>query len=125
MKALLKTNDAVVQIKDEDLIKRFPELAAGYNSLKDAIKRREAERPSPLPQIAKLISSPSSVSASSKFSRPFIGCRRPRYKSLKCLSSCPTLGASASGTSTPFGIKSACARLIRATLALASGSLVT
>jgi len=54
MKALLKTNDAVVQIKDEDLLKRFPELAAGHTSLKDAIKKREAERPSPLPQIAVL-----------------------------------------------------------------------
>ena len=54
MKMLLKTNDAVVQVKDEDLVKRFPELAAGYNSLKDAIKKREAERPSPLPQIAVL-----------------------------------------------------------------------
>ncbi|MEO6336876.1 MAG: DUF1549 and DUF1553 domain-containing protein [Verrucomicrobiota bacterium] len=55
MKGLLKTNDAVVQIKDEDLVKRYPELAAGCNSLKDAIKKREAERPSPLPQIAVLI----------------------------------------------------------------------
>ncbi|MBI3851248.1 MAG: DUF1553 domain-containing protein [Verrucomicrobia bacterium] len=54
MKALLKTNEAIVQIKDEDLIKRFPELSAGFNSLKDAIKKREAERPSALPQIAVL-----------------------------------------------------------------------
>jgi uncharacterized protein DUF1553/uncharacterized protein DUF1549 len=54
MKTLLKTNDAIVQIKDEDLVTRFSELAAGYNSLKDAIKKREAGRPSPLPQIAVL-----------------------------------------------------------------------
>ncbi len=52
MKALLKTNDAVVLFKDEDLVKRFPELAAVYSSLKDAIKKRESGRPSPLPQIA-------------------------------------------------------------------------
>ena len=54
MKTLLKTHDAIVQIKDEDLVKRFVELGAGYNSLKDAIKKREAGRPSPLPQIAVL-----------------------------------------------------------------------
>ena len=54
MKTLVKTNEAVVQIKDEDLLKRYPELAAGFNSLREAIKKREAERPSPLPQIAVL-----------------------------------------------------------------------
>ena len=54
MKALMKKHAALVQIKDEDLVKRFSELTAGYNSLKDAIKKREAERPSPLPQIAVL-----------------------------------------------------------------------
>ncbi len=54
MKVLLKTNDAVVQIKDDHLLKRFPELSAGNNSLKGAIREREAQRPLPLPQIAVL-----------------------------------------------------------------------
>ena len=54
MKALLKANDAIIQIKDEELAKRFPELAAGYDSLKAGIKKREAERPAALPQVAVL-----------------------------------------------------------------------
>ena len=52
MKALLKTNAAVVEIKDEDVAKRFPELSAGYESLRAGIKKRETERPVALPQIA-------------------------------------------------------------------------
>ena len=54
MKALLKTNEAVVEINDEELLKRFPELAVGHNSLKEGIKTREEQRPAPLPQIAGL-----------------------------------------------------------------------
>jgi len=54
MKALLKTNEAVVEIKDEELLKRFPELAVGHKSLKEGIKTREEQRPAPLPQIAGL-----------------------------------------------------------------------
>ena len=52
MKALLKTNETSVEIKDEDLLKRFPEFATGYTSLKEAIKKKETEKPTPLPQIA-------------------------------------------------------------------------
>jgi hypothetical protein len=52
MKALLKTNEAIAQIKDADLEKRFPEFAVASSALKEAIKSREAKRPSPLPQLA-------------------------------------------------------------------------
>jgi hypothetical protein len=54
MKELLKKHETLVQIKDEDLLKRFPELAAGFNSLTEATKKHEAARPTPLPQIAAL-----------------------------------------------------------------------
>jgi hypothetical protein len=54
MKELLKTHEALVRIKDEDLINRFPDIASGYKSLSEAIKKREADRPVPLPQIAAL-----------------------------------------------------------------------
>ena len=52
MKALLATNETSIEIKDEDLLKRFPEFAIGYKSLKEAIKEKETEKPTPLPQIA-------------------------------------------------------------------------
>ena len=54
MKELLKTHEALVQIKDEDLVKRFPEVASSYNSLVEGIKGKDARRPIPLPQIAAL-----------------------------------------------------------------------
>ena len=52
MKSLLKTNEAVAQIKDESLVQRFPELQSASAALKDAVKKKEAERPQPLPQLA-------------------------------------------------------------------------
>ncbi|PYI80204.1 MAG: hypothetical protein DME26_22030 [Verrucomicrobia bacterium] len=54
MKALLKKHESLVQIKDEELLRKSPELAAGYHTLNDAIKKKEAERPRALPQIAAL-----------------------------------------------------------------------
>ena len=54
IKALLKTHEALVQIKDEEVVKRFPEIAASYDSLKNALKKREAEKPAALPQLAML-----------------------------------------------------------------------
>jgi hypothetical protein len=54
MKELLKANEARVQVKEEDLIKRFPVMAVGYRSLQEALQRREKERPAPLPQLAAL-----------------------------------------------------------------------
>jgi hypothetical protein len=54
MKALLKQHESLVQIKDEDLLKQFSELAPGYNALKESAKKREGERPVQLPQIAAL-----------------------------------------------------------------------
>ncbi len=52
MKALLKTNDAIAQIKDEDLARRFPEFESASAALKEAIKKKDGERPVPLPQLA-------------------------------------------------------------------------
>lgn len=54
MKALLKKHETLVQIKDDDLGLRFPDLAASYRALKDALRKKEAERPAKLPQIAVL-----------------------------------------------------------------------
>src|SRR5262249_32832713 len=54
MKALLNTHEVLVQIKDEDLLKRFPDVAASQESLKSALKKREAEKPAALPQLAML-----------------------------------------------------------------------
>ncbi|MBI2947881.1 MAG: DUF1553 domain-containing protein [Verrucomicrobia bacterium] len=54
MKALLKKHEARLAIKEEDLVKRFADLATGYHALKDSLKKREAERPVRLPQIAAL-----------------------------------------------------------------------
>ncbi|NOS68485.1 MAG: DUF1553 domain-containing protein [Verrucomicrobia bacterium] len=63
MKALLKTNAAIVEIKDEDLAKRFAELSAGYESLQAGIKKRESEKPVALPQIAVLTEAANKPSA--------------------------------------------------------------
>ena len=54
MKALLKTNSAVVEIKDDDLVNRFLELATGYRDLKEGIRKRETEKPAPSQQLAGL-----------------------------------------------------------------------
>jgi hypothetical protein len=52
MKQLLKTNDAVAQIKDEELVQRFPEIAPGHAGLQQALKQKEAAKPKLLPRIA-------------------------------------------------------------------------
>lgn len=52
MKALLKKHEAILQISDEVLRKRFPVIATVQNSLKDAISKLETERPKDLPQLA-------------------------------------------------------------------------
>lgn len=57
MKALLKKHEEKLAIKDEDLVKRFSDVAAGYTALKDSLKKREADRPVQLPQIAALTES--------------------------------------------------------------------
>ena len=54
MKALLKKHEALLAIKDDDLIKQFPDIASGYPVLKEALKRREAAPPVRLPQVAAL-----------------------------------------------------------------------
>lgn len=54
MKALLKEHESRVQIKDDAVLKRFPELATGYETLKLSLKKRESERPARLPLIAVL-----------------------------------------------------------------------
>ncbi len=52
MKALLRTNAALVEISEADLLKRFPAVKPAVESLKQAIATQEKERPKPLPQIA-------------------------------------------------------------------------
>jgi hypothetical protein len=54
MKALLKEHEALVHFTDEEVIKKYPELGAGYDALKESLKKRESERPVRLPQIAVL-----------------------------------------------------------------------
>jgi hypothetical protein len=52
MKALLKTNEALVNITAEILEKKFPAFAEASAPLKQTIKKREAEKPAPLDKIA-------------------------------------------------------------------------
>jgi len=52
MKSLLKTNAALVEVSDEALQKRFPVFAAAAEPIRQAMKKRESERPAPLEQIA-------------------------------------------------------------------------
>jgi hypothetical protein len=52
MKALLKTNSTLVEIKTEVLEKKFPALAAASAPIKEAIKKRESEKPAPLERIS-------------------------------------------------------------------------
>ena len=52
MKALLKEHAAQVEVGDDVLAKRFPELAAARRELEAGIARVEAGRPAPLPKIA-------------------------------------------------------------------------
>ena len=52
MKALLKTNAALVDVGSEALEKKFPPLAAAAEPIRRAIKKREGEKPPPLERIA-------------------------------------------------------------------------
>jgi hypothetical protein len=52
MKALLKEHAAKVEVSDDVLAKRFPEMAAARRELETGIARVEASRPAPLPGIA-------------------------------------------------------------------------
>src|SRR5262249_21226507 len=52
MKSLLKTNEAIAQIQDQDLAKRFPEFGLASAGLHEAIQVKEKERPPSLPQLA-------------------------------------------------------------------------
>src|ERR1043166_756097 len=52
MKALLKTNAALVDISAEALEKKFPTYAAAAEPVRQAIKKREREKPPPLERIA-------------------------------------------------------------------------
>ncbi len=54
MKQLVKTNEAILEFKDAELAKRFPELTPGFESLQASLKRHEKEKPQALPQIATL-----------------------------------------------------------------------
>jgi hypothetical protein len=52
MKSLLKTNAALVDISNEALEKQFPAFSAAAEPIRQAIKKREAEKPAPLDRIA-------------------------------------------------------------------------
>jgi hypothetical protein len=52
MKSLLKTNSALVEITSEALQKKFPAFAAAAETLRQAIKKCESEKPAPLERIA-------------------------------------------------------------------------
>lgn len=58
MKELLKKYAAQVEIKDAAVVKRFPEIAAAITSLEQSLKRREEQRPPPLPQVSALVETP-------------------------------------------------------------------
>jgi len=52
MKSLLKTNAALVDVSAEALQKRFPAFASASETLREAVKTRESQRPAPLDRIA-------------------------------------------------------------------------
>jgi Protein of unknown function (DUF1553)/Protein of unknown function (DUF1549) len=52
MKELLKKHEALVDIKDEALLKRFPELGDGLHKLEKSLKEREGNKPKALPQLS-------------------------------------------------------------------------
>lgn len=52
MKALLKTNSALLEASPEALRMKFPAFAAAVRPIEEALARREAERPAPLDKIA-------------------------------------------------------------------------
>ncbi|HUR44398.1 MAG TPA: DUF1553 domain-containing protein, partial [Candidatus Saccharimonadales bacterium] len=54
MKNLLKKNAELVEVKTEDLEKRFPDLAASIRASADALNRLEKQRPAALPTISVL-----------------------------------------------------------------------
>jgi len=55
MKELLKKYEAQVEIKDEPLVKRFPEIGSALTNVQAGIAKREREKPAPLPQISALV----------------------------------------------------------------------
>jgi hypothetical protein len=54
MKALLKTNVAIVEIDESALVKRFTEFASASQLLREAIQRRESSAPKPIERISVL-----------------------------------------------------------------------
>jgi len=52
MKSLLKTNAALVDISEDSLQIKFPAFAAASEPIRQAIKKREGEKPAPLERIA-------------------------------------------------------------------------
>ncbi len=54
MKRLLKDHATVVTVEEKQVLERFPDLASSHGSLTEVIRKREAERPTPLPHIAAL-----------------------------------------------------------------------
>jgi hypothetical protein len=52
MKSLLKTNSALVDVNEEMLRKKFPAFAAAVEPIKEAIKKRESEKPPALDRIS-------------------------------------------------------------------------
>ncbi len=52
MKSLLKTNAALVDVGNNLLEKKFPAFAAAAEPIRQAIRKREAEKPAPLERIA-------------------------------------------------------------------------
>ncbi len=52
MKSLLKTNATLVEVSAEALQKRFPAYASASETLREAIKTRESQKPAPLERIA-------------------------------------------------------------------------
>ena len=54
MKQLVEKHAALVQIKEEELLSRFPEMASGYKALQSLIRKEEENKIPPLPQITAL-----------------------------------------------------------------------
>ncbi len=57
MKELLKKHEALVEIKDDAITKRFPEVADGLRNLTQKLQDREKNKPAPLPQISAFVES--------------------------------------------------------------------
>ena len=54
MNQLLEKHSTLVQIEDEALLTRFPELASGYKALQELIRKEKENQIAPLPQITAL-----------------------------------------------------------------------